>query len=79
MTVPVELSDRMVVLTQATQHKGLTTEEREVAEIKRIRDEARTLREKNARAVQRQATNKNAIISGKTNANPGRAPLTAIN
>jgi hypothetical protein len=64
----------MIQLAQAQQHhKGLTTEERQAEEIDRAREEARLLREKNARAVQRQAANK----LGKTD--PGRAPLTPIN
>jgi len=77
LTVPAEMSERMHQLSQAQQRKGVTTEDLEAAAIQRAREEARLLREKNARAVQRQAANK----SGK--ANPGkeanRSPLAPIN
>lgn len=54
------LSERLTQLAQAAQPKGLTTEERQALEAKQAKEDARLLREKNARAVQRQAANKSA-------------------
>lgn len=71
------LSDRMKQLSQAAKKKGMTTEERLEAEFERRREEARQLRAKNARAVQRLSANKPG--KGEAGNEASRSPLSPIN
>jgi hypothetical protein len=51
----VAVSERITQLAQAQKKTGLTTDERQAVEIDAAREEARLRRERNAKAVQRQA------------------------